>query len=156
MSSITTILIGTHLQASGKPDDVLKVYWLYFGVSLLIPTFAMFLPETRMTSKKRKTSMVSQSHQSLPIKTIFYLSFETLCRKSIFYPVLFTFILSITPTSSEPLNYYFVNTLGFTPQQIGYLGIIASCAFLAAIGYVALQSRKSNDNFRLCLMYSYV
>lgn len=84
-----------------------------------------------------------------PVSKILYLCFETICRRSIFYPLLFVFILCSTPQSGEAVTYYQIYFLGFTSVQIGYLGAATSFALLIAISILTLQTRKSNTKFSL-------
>merc|ERR1711902_247226 len=109
------MLTAARIELSGKPKDMLIVYWMYFFACCSLIVCALLLPEKRMLSKKKRAIMnhemelVSneindQNHSGFKpaysIKKILYLVFETICRKSVFYALLFTFVLRCTPTSS--------------------------------------------------------
>jgi len=175
VASIAGVLVSTQMQKDEQIEDYLSVYWLYFAVSLSIPICGVLLPEN---SRKPRGSIAvengsptyldtdrpaSGSTESIvdiaeeehyqapqyPVRTILHLCFETICRKSIFYPLLFVFILCCTPQSGEAVTYYQIYFLGFTPVQIGYLEAVTSAAFLISIAILMVQSRKSNHNFSL-------
>ena len=78
IASIVGLLISTRMQISGEPQDMLKVYWLYFGVSLLIPICGIILPENR-NSKRNNDKIINDDdddeYEEDTIKKILCLTF---------------------------------------------------------------------------------
>ena len=171
MSSVIGLLISTQIEVSNKPKDMIIVYWSYFFVSLSISICAFLLPEKRIkkrNSNRQNEMELVQDHDesqhsddsndnnnnpNYSLKQILYLTFETVCRRSIFYPLLFTFILRCTPTTDEALDYYLIYELGFSSIWIGYLKVAGSVAFIIAIVIITYQSRNNNPNFSLRKLY---
>eukprot|EP01083_Nonionella_stella_P066063 173695_1 len=156
-ASIVGILVSTRIELSGKPDDMLIVYWLYLFISLFIPICSLLLPEKRIRKKPKQhtdaldatDSMILNQAHSYSAKQILFLTFQTICRKSIFYPLLFVFTLALTPSSKEALDYYLMYRLNFSSVYIGYLSVAAGVAFLISIGIITYQARSSNHKFSL-------
>ena len=82
------------------------------------------------------------------LSTILSFTFETFCRKIVFYPILFTFLMSAMPRSNQAMDYFFMYQLGFDSNQIGYLQIASSIAFLLSVIIITMQSKSSNFSLR--------
>eukprot|EP01084_Bolivina_argentea_P187804 323429_1 len=168
ISSVTGILISTRIIQSNEPNDMVKSYWLYFGTAMLIPICAIMLSEKRITTKhsesmefmlteihKKKTlTKFEFNHPSYSISGSLYLTFKTICRKCIFYPLLFIFVIKMTPISTEGVNYFLMFDLKFTSIQIGYLSLAAGVAQIIVIIYVSYRTRLNNDfHFRNTFLF---
>eukprot|EP01083_Nonionella_stella_P205228 747544_1 len=104
-SLTTTSLVEKY---GGSPELWVYVFWAYLAVNVPMSILAIFVPEKRQNKKFESVDSINDElndrdiniehpnighNKSLPIKRILWLTYETLCRKSIFYPVLFMFIL---------------------------------------------------------------
>eukprot|EP00485_Elphidium_margaritaceum_P003395 CAMPEP_0202695470 /NCGR_PEP_ID=MMETSP1385-20130828/9049_1 /ASSEMBLY_ACC=CAM_ASM_000861 /TAXON_ID=933848 /ORGANISM="Elphidium margaritaceum" /LENGTH=737 /DNA_ID=CAMNT_0049351501 /DNA_START=17 /DNA_END=2230 /DNA_ORIENTATION=- len=93
--------------------------------------------------------MVVQDRPQYTLSQILQLTLRTFCRKIIFYPILFTFVMSCIPRANEAVDYYLMYELGFDSHQISYLQIVSSIAFLLSIAIITVQSRRKNERFSL-------
>eukprot|EP01083_Nonionella_stella_P066062 173693_1 len=159
-ASIVGILVSTRIELSNKPHDMLLVYWLYLFITLSIPICSLLLPEKRICNTHfdqmlneqdtdNTDSMILTQARSYSAKQILFLTFQTICRKSILYPLLFVFTLGVTPSSKEALDYYLMYNLKFSSVYIGYLRVATGVAFLISIGMITYQARSSNHKFSL-------
>eukprot|EP01084_Bolivina_argentea_P187802 323425_1 len=155
IASIIGILIATQVQTS----EQLYLYWFYVFALFWIPISAIFLAEKRrkknIQNSDDSVELIQKisDHSTYPTKRIIYLVFETLCRKSVFYMLLFTFILRCTPTSTQAINYYLKYGLGFSSVEIGYMSIAGGAAFLISIALIIYYSSANRENFSLRKLY---
>ena len=77
------------------------------------------------------------------------LTLETFCRKIVFYPLLFTFLIAAMPQSNQAIDYYLMYKLKFDSNKIGYLQIISSIAFLISVIIITIHSKSSKFSLRL-------
>eukprot|EP01084_Bolivina_argentea_P123482 218828_1 len=155
-SLTTTSLVEKY---GSSPHLWTYVFWAYAGISIPMGIVAIFVPEKRQNNRAvtevngndmdEISTSVFGHNKSLSVKKILRLTYETLCRKSIFYPLLFVFILDCTPSTGEGIQYFLMYGIGFEPTKIGYLSVAAQLALLVSIGIITFQTRKSNSNFSL-------
>ncbi len=81
-------------------------------------------------------------------KQILSLTFETFCRKSIFYPLLFTFLIAAMSRSNQVIDYYLMYNLKFNSYKIGYLQIISSIAFIISVIIITIHSKSTRFSLR--------
>ena len=149
ISSIIGLLFTTRIERGDDPQGSIATVFIYCFITILIPVFALYLPDKTMTTcfSKNKNNKFIKSH-NYSIKEILYLTFETLCYKKVFYPFLFMTLLCMTPTSSEAMDYFLMYKLNFDSIQIGYLKIAGGFAFLLSLFFIYLSSRKNSFNMR--------
>merc|ERR1719229_201903 len=92
--------------------------------------------------------MIINDRPQYTVSQILSLTFEAFCRKIIFYPLLFTFLMSAMPRSNQAMDYFLMYQLGFDSNKIGYLQIVSSIAFLLSVIIITIQSKSSTFSLR--------
>jgi folate/biopterin transporter len=117
------------------------VFLITAAFPLLVAVAAAVIPEERI-SKNSFFRGQSQSQQNtfnpdgafIAVKTQATALWSALSQPSIFMPALFVFLWQATPTADTAMLFFETNELGFTPEFLGRIRLVASIASLAGVG----------------------
>jgi folate/biopterin transporter len=118
------------------------VFLITAAFPLLVAVAAAVIPEERIvknstfftTTNKSTNSDFNPDGALLAIKTQATALYAAISQPSIFMPALFVFLWQATPTVDTAMLFFETNELGFTPEFLGRIRLVASFASLAGVG----------------------
>ena len=120
------------------------VFLITAAFPLLVAVAAAVIPEERITKNSIFNATSSNNNGNtnnfnpegalVAVKAQATALWGAISQPSIFMPALFVFLWQATPTADTAMLFFETNKLGFTPEFLGRIRLVASIASLAGVG----------------------